>query len=105
MPKTGLKRPKNGQISEIFLPSFFWLETTTKNGTSRFHAMFGIISSYRRYRENCTIVGQWLPFLPVYHISLPPEKPPSAQSLGGKTYWSENPGQNVPLIIGQIVPK
>ena len=26
MPKTGLKRPKNGKISEMLLASFFWLE-------------------------------------------------------------------------------
>ena len=28
MPKTGLKRPKKIQISEILFSSFFWLETT-----------------------------------------------------------------------------
>ena len=39
--KMGLKRPKNGQISETILSSFFWLETTSKNGTSHFHTMFG----------------------------------------------------------------
>ena len=39
--KMGLKRPKNGQISEKKLSSFFWLETTSKNGTSHFHTMIG----------------------------------------------------------------
>ena len=48
MPKTGLKRPKSGQISEILFPSFFWLETTSKNGTSHFHTMFG-----SRYAFSC----------------------------------------------------
>ena len=28
MPKTGLKRQKNGQISEKKISSFFWLKTT-----------------------------------------------------------------------------
>ena len=46
--KTGLKRPKNGQISDFFLSSFFWLETTSKNGTSRFHTMFGYRDTHFR---------------------------------------------------------
>ena len=37
MQKMGLKRPKSGTISEQKLSSFFWLETTSKNGTSSFH--------------------------------------------------------------------
>ena len=39
--KMGLKHPKNGKISEFFFSSFFWLETTSKNGTSNLHTMFG----------------------------------------------------------------
>ena len=39
--KMGLERPKNGKISEHKLSSFFWLETTSQNGTSHFHTMFG----------------------------------------------------------------
>ena len=41
MPK---KRAQNGQKMaklKTKLSSFFWLETTSKNGTSRFHTMFG----------------------------------------------------------------
>ena len=39
--KGAKKGPKNGQISEFFFSSIFWLKTTSKNGTSHFHTMFG----------------------------------------------------------------
>ena len=40
MPKTSQTRKKMAKFKTKML-SFFWLETTSKNGTSRFHTMFG----------------------------------------------------------------
>ena len=41
MPKTSQERQKNGKIKNKKCSSFFWLETTSKIGTSLFHMMFG----------------------------------------------------------------
>ena len=39
-PTTSQKRKKMAKFKKKML-SFFWLETSSKNGTSRFHTMFG----------------------------------------------------------------
>ena len=39
--KNGPKTDKKWQHLIIFFSSYFWLENTSKNGTSHFHTMFG----------------------------------------------------------------
>ena len=41
--KNGPKTPKKWQNFGNLFSSFFWLETTSTNGTSHFHTMFGNI--------------------------------------------------------------
>ena len=42
MPKTVQNGPNGQKMGQfLFFSSFFWLETTQQNSTSRFHTMFG----------------------------------------------------------------